>query len=289
MINFRLADTKMRFFHRINLSLYCELWHQICYLCATPMRHLPNILTLGNLFFGCVAIAFILHSQPFLSEVNGESYWVSGTTQAYCGSLFILAAAICDLFDGMVARWLGVTSAIGKDLDSLADVVSFGVAPSMILMKMLWAAWMQKPDAMDISMISVAPAFILACFSALRLARFNNAPATTTYFTGVPTPAIGLLVASFPLINFYNPLNMGLRMQNPWLLYLIIAVLCWLMVSQMRLFTLKFKGFSLAKNWPQLAWLALSLIALPFLKILVVPFSFLLYIFLSFAYKHQEA
>lgn len=253
------------------------------------MKHLPNILTLGNLFFGCMAIVFILHSQPFLSEVNGEQYWISGTTQAYYGSICILIAGICDLLDGMVARWLGVSSPLGKDLDSLADVVSFGVAPSMILMKMLWAAWMQKPDAMDISMLAVCPAFLVACFGALRLARFNNSPATTAYFTGVPIPAIGILVASFPLINFYNPLNVGMIIQKPWILYLIIAILSWLMVSKFKLFTLKFSTFSIQKYWPQVSWLVLSLIALPFLKILVVPFSFLLYILLSFAYKHHES
>jgi CDP-diacylglycerol--serine O-phosphatidyltransferase len=252
------------------------------------MKHLPNIVTLGNLFFGCMAIAFILHSQPFLSELNGEQYWISGTTQAYYGSLCILLAGLCDLLDGMVARWLGVTSAIGKDLDSLADVVSFGVAPSMILMKMLWAAWMQHPDAIDISMITVCPAFLLACFGALRLARFNNSPATTAYFTGVPIPAVGMVVASFPLINFYNPLGIGLKMQNAWLLYLIIAILCWLMVSKLKLFTLKFSNFSVKKYWPQLTWLALTLAALPFLQSLAIPFSFLLYIVLSLAYKHSE-
>lgn len=253
------------------------------------MRHLPNILTLGNLFFGCMAIAFIVNSQPFVSELNGEQYWVSGTTQAYYGSICILLAGVCDLLDGMVARWLRVTSNIGKDLDSLADVVSFGVAPSMILMKMLWAAWMEKPDAMDISMIAVCPAFLLACFGALRLARFNNSPATTAYFTGVPIPAVGMVVASFPLINLYNPLGLGLKMQNAWLLYAIIAILSWLMVSKLKLFTLKFSGFSIKKYWPQLSWVVLTLIALPFLKSLAIPFSFLLYIVLSFAYKPSEA
>lgn len=258
------------------------------YICPTVMKHLPNILTLGNLFFGCVAIAFILHSQPFLSEINGEQYWISGTTQAYYGSICILVAGLLDVLDGLVARWLGVTSAIGKDLDSLADVVSFGVAPGMILMKMLWAAWMQHPDAIDVSMIAVAPAFLLPCFGALRLARFNNSPATTAYFTGVPIPAVGLLVASFPLINFYNPLGIGCKMQNAWLLYLVIAILCWLMVSRIKLFTLKISSFSFSRYWPQLSWLALTLVALPFLKSLAAPFSFLLYIVLSFAYKHND-
>jgi CDP-diacylglycerol---serine O-phosphatidyltransferase len=253
------------------------------------MKHLPNLLTLGNLFFGCMAIAFILHSQPFIREVNGEQYWISGTTQAYYGSICILIAGICDLLDGMVARWLGVTSNIGKDLDSLSDIVSFGVAPSMILMKMLWAAYMQQPNAMEVSMLSMSPAFLVACFGALRLARFNNSPATTSYFTGVPIPAIGLVVASFPLINFYNPLGLGYKMQQTWLLYIIIAILCWLMVSKLKMFTLKVSSLNVKKYWAQFAWLALTLLALPFLKTLAVPFSFLLYIVLSFAYKPTEA
>ncbi len=252
------------------------------------MKHLPNILTLANLFCGCIAIAFILNSQPFVNEINGEQYWVSGTSQAYYGSLFIFIAAVCDLFDGMVARWLGVQSAIGKDLDSLADIVSFGVAPSMILFKMLWAAYMAKPHAIDVSMIGLAPAFLLACFGALRLARFNNATATTSHFTGVPIPAVGLVVASFPLINLYNPLGIGLAMQNEWILYAVIALLCWLMVSRLRMFTLKFSGFSVKKYWAQVLWLVLSAVSVPFLKTLSIPFSFLLYIILSFAYKPSE-
>lgn len=252
------------------------------------MKHLPNILTLANLFCGCIAIAFILNSQPFVNELNGEQYWVSGTTQAYYGSVFIFIAAIFDLFDGMVARWLGVHSPIGKDLDSLADVVSFGVAPSMILFKMLWVAYMAKPQAIDVSMIALAPAFLLACFGALRLARFNNATSSTNQFTGVPIPAVGLVVASFPLINLYNPLGIGARMQNEWILYAIIAVLCWLMVSNIKLFTLKFHAFSFQKYWAQILWIILSLIAIPFLKTLSIPFSFLLYIILSFAYKPSE-
>jgi CDP-diacylglycerol--serine O-phosphatidyltransferase len=253
------------------------------------MKHLPNILTLGNLFFGCLGIVFILHAQPFLSEINGEQIWINGTSQMYYGSICIIISALFDLFDGMAARALGVHSPIGKDLDSLADVVSFGVAPSMIMMKLLWSAWMKDPHAVDISMFVISPSFFLACFGALRLARFNQAPPTTAYFTGVPIPAMGLFVASLPIILIQNPLGLGTRMLNPWILYIIIAILCWLMVSKFKLFTLKLKGFSLAKYWPQLTWLGLTLIAIPFLQSLFIPFSFLLYILLSFAYKHTES
>lgn len=252
------------------------------------MKHLPNILTLGNLFMGCMAIVFILHAQPFVGELNNEKFWVSGTTQMYYASICIFVAAIFDLFDGMVARWLQVFSPIGKDLDSLADVVSFGVAPSMILMKLLWYAWMKEPSAMDISIWAVSPAFLVACFGALRLARFNNAPATTSYFTGVPIPANGLVVASLPIILMQNTLGIGEKLLNPWILFIIIGLLCWLMVSHFKLFTLKFSQFSVKKYWPQITWLVLTLVALPFLQSLAIPFSFLLYITLSLTIKHSE-
>lgn len=253
------------------------------------MKHLPNILTLGNLFFGCMAIVLVLHAQPFIGEMNGEQFWISSTQQMYYGSICIFVAALCDLFDGMTARWLGVFSPIGKDLDSLADVVSFGVAPSMIMAKLLWSAWMKDPHAMDISIWAVSPAFLIACFGALRLARFNVMPATTHYFTGVPIPAVGVVCASFPLIIFYNPLQASTFLFNPWILLSIIALLCWLMVSKFRLFTLKLSSFSFAKNKAQYLWLGLSVIALVFLKTLAIPFSFLLYITLSIAFKPTDS
>ena len=249
------------------------------------MKHLPNFLTLCNLFCGCIAISYILNATPFLSEVNGAQYWISGTTQAYYGAIFIFIAAIFDFFDGMAARVLGVFSPIGKDLDSLADVVSFGVAPSMILMKMLWASWMSQPHAMDISILAMAPAFLLACFAALRLATFNQLESNSNYFVGMPVPSVGLLIASFPLINFYNTFGLGNFLNYSWLLYLIIALLCWLMVSKIKFFTIKFSNFSFKENKLQILWIVLSLVSLPFIKVLAIPFSFLLYILLSLFYK----
>jgi CDP-diacylglycerol--serine O-phosphatidyltransferase len=148
---------------------------------------------------------------------------------------------------------------------------------------------MQYPSAMDISIWAVSPAFLVACFGALRLARFNNAPTTTSYFTGVPIPANGLVVASLPIIILQNPLGIGNALINPWILYTIIGILCWLMVSHFKLFTLKFSQFSISKYWPQVTWLVLTLLAIPFLQSLAIPFSFLLYISLSFAHKPLES
>ncbi len=252
------------------------------------MKHLPNMLTLANLFCGCIAIVFALHWQPFLRELNGQDFWIPGTSQIYFSGLFIFLAAVFDLLDGAAARWLNEYSPIGKDLDSLADLVSFGVAPSMILMKLLWVASMEQPDAVDVSMWGMSPAFLLACFAALRLAKFNNAEPTTVYFIGVPTPAVGLMVASFPLIYFFNPYESASLLTNTWVLYIIIALLCWLMNAKFKFFTLKglMKG-SIKENILPLVWVFLSIVSVVVFRSLGVPIAFLLYVLFSFVMQKK--
>lgn len=254
------------------------------------MKHLPNLLTLTNLFCGCIAITFILNSQPYLAAVNGMEYWVVGTEQAYWGSIFILAAAVADLLDGFAARALKVFSPIGKDLDSLADIVSFGVAPSMIFFKMLWASYMSQQDALDASMVFMAPAFLIACFGALRLARFNiTAASQSSSFLGMPIPAVGIFAASLPLVNWYNPMGIGTLLQNQWIIYLLIALLCWLMVSKIRFIKLLPAQWKPAQMWPQAVIILAGLAAIPFLGVAAVPFAFILYVLLSLVYKPKEA
>jgi CDP-diacylglycerol--serine O-phosphatidyltransferase len=253
------------------------------------MKHLPNLLTLGNLFCGCIAIAFVLNSQPYYSNVNGDVYWVTGTEQAYLGAIFIGVAALFDLLDGLAARALNIFSPIGKDLDSLADVVSFGVAPSMILFKMLWSTYMMEPDALDINMLYTTPAFLIACFAALRLARFNvTSEQQKDGFNGMPTPAVGLFVASLPLINFYNPHNIGTWLQYKWVILLLIVVLCWLMVSKIRFIKLMPAQWTLRHTYPQLILVAVTLGSLPFLSVAAIPLAFILYIVLSIIYKQPQ-
>lgn len=251
------------------------------------MKYLPNLLTLGNLLCGCIAIAFILNAQPFWADFQNGSYWaVFGTEQMYLGSIFIAIAAVCDLLDGAVARGLKVFSSIGKDLDSLADLVSFGVAPSMILFKLLWAAYMSEEKALDVNMLAMAPAFLFACFGALRLARFNvSAPKKGGGFTGMPIPAAGIFVATLPLIAWYNPYGLGVYLQNKWLVYLLIVLLGWLMVSRVPFFKLMPSKWKLAYTWPQLVLIMVTLAALPFLKIAAIPLAFIVYIILSLIYR----
>jgi len=255
------------------------------------MKHLPNLLTLGNLFFGCMAIVYIMNSQHFLPDFQGgEQYWVYDMEQAHIGSLFILLAAVCDLLDGATARALKVFSPIGKDLDSLADIVTFGVAPSMILYKMLWATCMTDMNAFDTSMLAMAPAFLIACFAALRLAKFNiTSDQQSTSFSGMPTPAVGLFVACLPLLSWYNPYKLGTYLQNRWLLYTLIALLCWLMVSGIRFIKLMPAKWNMKYAWPQVLLLELGAAAAPVLKIAVLPLLFVLYILFSIIYKEPAA
>lgn len=248
------------------------------------MKHLPNILTLANLFSGCIAIAFIMSSQPYLATIGGDPYWITGTEQAYWGAVFIGIAGVFDVLDGFVARALNLHSPIGKDLDSLADVVSFGVAPSMIIFKMLWAANIAQPNAMDVSMLAMAPAFLVACFGALRLARFNVMSTSSSTFTGMPIPGIGILIASFPLINLYVP-SVGIYFKNTWVLYGIIALVCWLMVSKITFFKLMPSKWNIAELWPRIVLIVAAVALFPFISFAAIPAVFLVYIVLSMLYK----
>jgi len=255
------------------------------------MKHLPNIFTLANLFFGCIAIAFILNAPAFLTTVNEEEFRpVLGLEQMQWGSIFIALAALMDVFDGFAARSLKVHSLLGKDLDSLADVVSFGVAPSMILFKLLWLAYMSEPGALDAPMIVTTPAFFLACFGALRLARFNQTSSQQQdYFSGMPIPAAGLAVASLPLLTWYAPpFDVTGLLTNRWFLYLLIALLCFLMVSKIKFLKWKASGKGLAAWWPQLIMLVVLLAGMPLLRFAVVPMVFLAYILLSLVYRYPR-
>ncbi len=245
------------------------------------MRQLSNVLTLGNLFCGAIAIIFILHAPQYIAEFNGIEYTITNPEPVYWASALVVIAGVLDFFDGLVARWLGIQSPMGKELDSLADVVSFGVVPGMILFRLLRSAYMQMPDVFDVSYFNLAPALLVPCFAAYRLAKFNLDTRQAEFFIGVPTPAVGLLVASFPLIMLFNSFNLAHFFQNIWVLYVIIAVLCYLMVAELPMISLKFKNFNLAQNWPRLLLVVLLLAAIPILHYAAVPFIFVCYVVLS--------
>jgi CDP-diacylglycerol---serine O-phosphatidyltransferase len=250
------------------------------------MKQIPNIFTLLNLFLGCLAIVYVM--QPGLSltvDANGENL-VALPERMTIASIFIFLAAIVDFLDGLVARLLKATSDLGKQLDSLSDVVSFGVAPGVIAYQFLRLCFAEQPDGLDISFLWLVPAFIVPCAGAYRLARFNVAQKQG--FTGVPIPAVGLLFASFPLIYWYATQRWQLTLlQNKWFWYAIILLASYLMVSTWPMLALKFKKISFKLLLP---FLILALIALSAALItgwFAVPVTFIAYVILSLVINQQ--
>ncbi len=192
----------------------------------TITRHIPNTITCCNLFSGCVATCMAFSGEP------GKAL------------LFIILGAVFDFFDGMTARLLHVSSPIGKELDSLADDVTFGVAPATMVYSLLYTlsypAWLE-------GLRGVLPyvAFVMAAFAALRLAKFNLDERQTTSFIGLPTPANALFWGSLIV-------GAGDRLQQvswSWAVVLVlIALSCWIMVSEVPMFALKFKQWGWRGN-----------------------------------------
>jgi CDP-diacylglycerol---serine O-phosphatidyltransferase len=251
------------------------------------VKQIPNIFTLLNLFFGCIAIVFALQNTIDFDYNDGGQY-IKLTEKIYYASLFIGIAAVVDFLDGFVARLLGASSEMGKQLDSLADVVSFGVAPSIILYQFLRMSYMQQNEGVETNIILLVPAFIFACAGAYRLARFNIDTEQNFGFKGVPIPAAGLVVASLPLIywTMQTPLVNSIFL-NKWFLYGIIILLSWLMVSKLPLMALKFKDFTVKNNLPKLILAGIAIVAAIFLQWLAVPVVFVGYIILSLLYKQK--
>lgn len=189
-------------------------------------KHIPNSITCCNLISGCIATAF-----AFAGDIKVALLW-------------IIIGAVFDFFDGMTARLLHVSSPIGKELDSLADDITFGVAPSTIIFSQLQL--MSYPEFLE-PLRPYLPfvAYIMAAFSALRLAKFNLDERQALGFIGLPTPANAL---------FWGSLLVGIGEQmyyRPWTLYLIlIGILAssWLLVSEIPMFALKFKHWGVKGN-----------------------------------------
>jgi CDP-diacylglycerol--serine O-phosphatidyltransferase len=246
-------------------------------------KHIPGIFTLFNLFFGCMAIVFALQTSTVVIYIDQEFRSSFNIPEKLTwASVCIIIAALIDFLDGFAARLLKATSEMGKQLDSLSDVVSFGVAPAVIIYQLLKFSYAREENGLDVSIIWLMPAFILACAAAYRLARFNLNTDQQYSFKGVPVPAVGLLVASFPLILHFNTIQgMNSLIMNKWLLYALIIVLSYLMVSNIRMMSLKFPDFTLKTNMPKIILLAISIIAALFLHWAAVPVVFVFYILFS--------
>ncbi|MHA4812454.1 CDP-alcohol phosphatidyltransferase family protein [Flavitalea flava] len=250
------------------------------------MKNIPNLFTLLNLFFGCIAVILILQNGITIQYNNEGLQYIGIPEKVGVASLFIGLAALVDFLDGLVARLFKAVSPLGKQLDSLADVVSFGVAPGMILYQFLRMSFARQADGLDVSILWLLPALLIPCAGAYRLARFNIDDSQQYGFKGVPIPATGLLIASLPLIYWYSSSEMVNEViLNKWALYGIILLISWLMVSDLPLIALKFKDYSIKNNIPKVILLIVAVLASIFLKWLAVPVVFIFYIFVSLLFK----
>lgn len=216
-------------------------------------RHIPNAVTCLNLLSGCVGIIF---------AING--HWAFA---AYA----MLLSGVFDFFDGLVARLLDVRSPMGKELDSLADVISFGFFPGVIYFKMFQQA---DPGAIYLPYLG----FVVTAFSALRLAKFNIDARQETDFIGLNTPMNAFYVLSLPFIAVQFP---ALVLQL-WFLIGSIVVTCLLLVSELRLFSMKFTSLSWKENRFRVIFVILSLILIYLLKFVAVPLVLVFYILFSY-------
>jgi CDP-diacylglycerol--serine O-phosphatidyltransferase len=251
---------------------------------------LPNIITLLNLLCGCIAIVFAF---------DGNLVW-----SAYLVGI----AAVLDFLDGFVARALKQYSEIGKQLDSLADMVTFGLVPGVVMFTMIHLAVMHNnPDLMDWPMaegffqrypLLTFVAFVIPLFSALRLAKFNIDTRQSDSFIGVPTPANAILICSFPLIlnlnagSYWAYANKSFSafseyditsiiFLNQWFLIGITIIMSVLLISEIPLFALKFKSFGWKGNEIRWSFLGLCVVLLATLHFVGIPLAIVLYILMS--------
>jgi CDP-diacylglycerol---serine O-phosphatidyltransferase len=218
-------------------------------------KHIPNFLTCCNLLCGCFGIVYCLEER------------------AIPAAYFVWAAGVFDFFDGFAARMLKVTSPIGKELDSLADMVSFGLLPALVMYKMIGATsanpWLPYV------------AFFIAICSALRLAIFNVDETQSDSFKGLNTPANTIFITSLPLVSY----QVGSWLFQDWILILVTITFSLLLVSRIEFFAFKFKDFTWSNNKVRFTFIAISAVLLAVLGKLALPILILLYIFFSLVSK----
>lgn len=223
-------------------------------------KHIPNFITSMNLFSGCIAIVMAF---------EGAFIWVV---------FWVILAAIFDFFDGMSARLLQAPSKIGKELDSLADVVSFGVAPAIAVFIMLRDYTTYVEPLINIQWYIPYLAFIIPVFSALRLAKFNIDERQTSSFLGLPTPANALFWVSY-VYGIYNASSV-----NSIFLYITVALitlLSLLMVSEIPMFSFKLKSLKLKGNEKPIILIVFAIVFLSIWGIIGFAWTILAYILIS--------
>lgn len=251
------------------------------------MKQIPNLFTLLNLVFGCIAIILILQPGESITTVNGENLVINLPEKMAYASFFIFAAGIVDFLDGFLARLMKASSEMGKQLDSLSDCVTFGVAPTMIMYQLLRMSYLKEETAFDTSIWLLLPAILIACGAAWRLAKFNIDERQSISFRGVPTPITGFMVAALPLVVWYNNWDLAPLVLNRWVLYGITVLISYLMVSDLPIMSLKFKDYSFKGNQPKIILAVISIILAVVFQWAAIPLIYLTYVALSLLLRKQ--
>ncbi|MDP3312614.1 phosphatidylcholine/phosphatidylserine synthase [Lutibacter sp.] len=246
--------------------------------------HIPNILTLLNLFSGIIAVFFAVKDQLVLA------------------AFFVFIGIFFDFFDGFAARILKVQGELGKQLDSLADVVTSGVVPGFVMFQLMLrssssANWSSSNDAVEqISLSTILTSnyavasigFLIAIAAAYRLAKFNIDERQTSSFIGLPTPASAMVVLSLPLIIAYTNNQIAIDLiGNLWFLIGLTLLLCFLMNAEIPLFSLKFKDYSWKNNKVKFIFIGVTMLLLAVLQFIAIPFIIVLYVLISMVAKKE--
>lgn len=224
-------------------------------------KHIPNFITCLNLFSGCVAAVYAVKAVE-ISDLKVVTY-------------LMLLAAFFDFIDGFAARLLNAPSIIGKELDSLADMVSFGFVPGVILFTIL-----KHSLAPDFQYLAYS-GFIVTVFSALRLAKFNVDERQSDRFIGVPTPINALFIGSFAFILDSYPIVNWVLEHPPYFIFLLIIIQSYLLVCELPLIALKFKSFDWNSNKLRYILIISSMVFIILFKFAAVPLILFIYILLS--------
>jgi CDP-diacylglycerol--serine O-phosphatidyltransferase len=243
-------------------------------------KHIPQFITMLNILCGCIATVFAVLNMLELA------------------ALFVFLGIVFDFFDGLAARLLDVQSELGIQLDSLADLITSGLVPGIVMFQLLamsqTGGWNLDLSGTSETLtwtgfkISFLPffGFLITLASAYRLAKFNIDENQATSFIGLPTPANALFILSLPLILLYQGNDyLNQIILNPWFLIIITVLSSYLLNSRIELFALKFKNWSFKDNALRYIFVIVSLVLLLTMKFLAVPAIVFFYIVSSLVYK----
>ena len=236
-------------------------------------NYIPNILTLGNLLCGTIATIYAIY-EDFNSA-----------------AVFVLIGILLDFFDGFVARLLKVSGDLGKQLDSLADMVTSGVLPGLIMFQLINANSEISSINNEFLLNGSLFGLVLTLGACYRLAKFNLDTRQSDSFIGLPTPAMCLFVISLPLIQVNSNLQVVENLlESNYFLIGITLLLTFLMNAEITLFSLKFKEYSFAKNYIKYVFIIVSILMIIGLQYIAIPLIILLYVIISVLqnYKTKE-